>query len=137
LWFRELLPPDEVTFEDNVLLLRKETAEALKSAAHAPGAGAKAPEIPGEPASPIAPAVEGEEPRHAEAVRKLRLVGTIPPEVWNRLGTRILPKLRAGSELSIGLEFAVVVPQGSAGRLITELQQALEELGLADAIRIE
>jgi hypothetical protein len=28
---------------------------------------------------------------------------------WNRLGTRILPKLRSGSELTMGLEFAVTV----------------------------
>ena len=138
LWFRELLPPDEVTFEDNVLLLRKETAEALKSAAHVPGAGVEASEIPGEPSSPIPPGpIEGEGPRHVEAVRRVRLVGTIPPEVWNRLGARILPKLRSGSELSIGVDFAVSAPEESARRLTSELQQALQELGLDNAVRIE
>src|SRR5207245_1886238 len=29
---------------------------------------------------------------------------SVPPEVWNRLGTKILPKLRSGSDLKIGLD---------------------------------
>lgn len=137
LWFRELLPPDEIAFEDDVFLIRKERAEALKSALPTPAGDPKAP-APEEPPIPTPPEPrEAEEPGTAAAVRTVRLVGTIPPEVWNRLGTRILPKLRSGSELSIGLEFVVTVPEESARRLVTELQQALEELGLADAVRIE
>jgi hypothetical protein len=64
-------------------------------------------------------------------------VGTVPPEVWNRLGTKILPKLRSGSELRIGLEFAVTVKAENAGALAAELRQILQELGLGEAVRIE
>ena len=69
--------------------------------------------------------------------RTLRIVGAVPPEVWNRLGTKILPKLRAGSDLRIGLEFAVTVKADAADSLASELKQILQELGLGDAVRVE
>jgi hypothetical protein len=61
----------------------------------------------------------------------------VPPEVWNRLGTKILPKLRAGTELKIGLEFIVTVQTSVADGFAAELRQALQELGLGEAVRIE
>jgi hypothetical protein len=64
-------------------------------------------------------------------------VGTVPPEVWNRLGTKILPKLRSGSDLKIELEFAVTVSADAANGLATELRQILQELGLGDAVKVE
>jgi hypothetical protein len=73
----------------------------------------------------------------AAATKTLRLVGTVPPEVWNRLGTKILPKLRAGSDLRIGLEFTVTVKTDAAGNLAAELRQVLQELGLSEAVRVD
>lgn len=70
-------------------------------------------------------------------MRSGHLVGTIPPEVWNRLGAKILPKFRSGTELKIGLEFTVTVKADTAGGLATELRQILQELGLGEAVRIE
>ena len=64
------------------------------------------------------------------------LAGTIPPELWNRLGTKILPKLRSGSDLKVGVEFSVTVPAANAERLASELRQVLQELGLAEQVRI-
>lgn len=90
-----------------------------------------------EPPVPTPEPVEDGESGRVATVRKLRLVGNIPPEVWNCLDTRILPKLRSGSELSIGSEFTVTVPEESSHRLTVELQQALQELRLADSGRIE
>jgi hypothetical protein len=137
IWFREQLPPDEVAFEENVYLLRKEKAEALKSGAPTPKGDAPVPPLDETPA-PTSPESESvRQPVPVATVRTVRLTGNIPPEVWNRLGTRILPKLRSGSELSIGVEFAVTVPEDSASRLTTDLRQALQELGLADAVRID
>jgi hypothetical protein len=64
-------------------------------------------------------------------------VGAIPPEVWNRLGTRILPKLRAGSDLTIGLDFSATVKADTAAGLAAELRQILQELGLGEIVRVE
>lgn len=136
-WFREQLSPDEIAFDDKVFLLRKKTAEAAKSGTATETQEVPTPEPPAESldAMPIPPA--GGAGERVKTNAKLRLVGTIQPEVWNRLGTMILPKLRSGSDLSIGLDFVVTVPEDSAGRLAIELRQALQELGLDNAVRIE
>jgi len=48
----------------------------------------------------------------------------------------MLPKLRGGSELKIGLEFSVTVSADSANGLATDLRQILQELGLAETMRL-
>jgi hypothetical protein len=77
------------------------------------------------------------EPKPAASMRTLHLVGTVPPEVWNRLGTKILPKFRSGSDLKIGLEFSITVSADLANSLVTDLRQILQELGLAEAVKVE
>lgn len=66
-----------------------------------------------------------------------RLLGTASPELWNRLGIRILPKLRSSAELRIGVDFSVTVDGNQVEQLAMELRQALEDLGLRDTVRIE
>ena len=61
----------------------------------------------------------------------------VPPEIWNRLGTKVLPKLRSGDDLSVGIEFSVGVGSASAKNMETELQQILNDLGLGDRVRLE
>jgi hypothetical protein len=121
-----------------VFLLRKDSAKALKSGAPFEPGPVPSPQ-PGpepitapEPSPPTAP-----EPAPGATTKTLRLVGSVPPEVWNRLGTKILPKLRSGSDLRIGLEFTVTVKADTAGSLAAELQQILRELGLGEAMRVE
>ena len=64
-------------------------------------------------------------------------VGTVPPEVWNRLGTKILPKLRSGDDLSVGFEFSVSVGSQFAQNMEADLKQILADLGLSDRVRVE
>jgi Protein of unknown function (DUF499) len=137
IWFAEHLPTEEVVFEADVFLLRKATAVALKAGKPAPSA--PVPQPGPEPSPAPLPSPAPSEPTSPSATtRTLHLSGTVPPEVWNRLGTKILPKLRSGSsELKIGLEFSVTVPADAANSLATELRQLLQELGLADAVRVE
>ena len=75
--------------------------------------------------------------RHRDSDQDHRLVGAVPPEVWNRLGTKILPKLRSGSDLTIGVDFSVTVKADVAASLSTELRQIVAELGLAETVRVE
>jgi len=72
-----------------------------------------------------------------KGTRTIRLSGTLPPEVWNQLGTKVLPKLRSGSELRIGIDFSVTFPTDFAGNMIAEIQQALDDLGLADKVKLD
>ena len=84
---------------------------------------------------PIPP--ESPKPPHIASKTTLYLSGTVPPGVWNRLGTKVLPKLRSGENLSAGLEFSVSVDSSLAQNLETELRQVLADLELGDRVRIE
>ena len=66
----------------------------------------------------------------------VRLKGTVPPEVWNRLGTRILPKLRSGDDLSVGVDLSVSVDASIAQGFELDLQQALADLGLQGQVSV-
>jgi hypothetical protein len=65
------------------------------------------------------------------------LTGDVPPEIWNRLGTKILPKLRAGDGLRVGIDFSVTVEPAVASSMEKEIQLILKELGLAERVRVE
>ena len=135
LWYGEPVPPEEVSFEPSVFLLTKVRAEALKSPTSQPepvpepGSGSE----PG-PASQPEPVPE---PASNEAKITFRLSGAVPPEAWNRFGTKILPKLRSGEDLSMKVECSVRVQAMLAGSMETDLQQILDDLGLGDRVRVE
>jgi hypothetical protein len=137
-WFGELVAPDEVAFDAGVFLLRKDSAKALKTGAPPEPLPGPSPQPGPEPTIAPGPSPAPEpKPAPGATTKTLRLVGTVPPEVWNRLGTKLLPKLRAGSDLRIGLEFTVTVKADTAGSLVAEIQQILQELGLGEAVRVE
>jgi hypothetical protein len=66
----------------------------------------------------------------------IRLKGTVPSELWNRLGVKLLPKLRSGSDLKLNVDMAVTVNSDVAGSLASDLRRLLDDLGLADKIDI-
>ncbi len=135
-WFNEILPADEVAFDADVFLLRREAAEAIKAGGVFVPESAPTAEPSPEPAGDPGP-LPGFEPVPGEQTKSFRLVGTIPPEMWNRLGTKILPKLRSGSDLKVGVEFSVTVNAAASESLVSEVRQILQELGLAEAVSIE
>jgi hypothetical protein len=65
------------------------------------------------------------------------VTGTIPPEVWNRIGMKMIPKLRTGSDLKISLDFSVSVSADTASSLTNELRQNLQEFGLGQTVSVE
>src|SRR5205823_4399628 len=60
--------------------------------------------------------------------KTIMLSGNIPAELWNRLGTRVLPKLRTGKDLRVGIDLSVTVESASANDLQVELKQILTDL---------
>ena len=141
-WFNEPVALDEVAFESGVFLLTRKKAETLRTAQ----GGDDTPEPPSEPTPPLptggdtttdhtgtpTPTVDT-----TAITRTIRLAGTVPPELWNRLGTKIIPKLRSGSELALGVEFTLTVPSERSAALIAELRQILEDLDLSNRVGIE
>jgi hypothetical protein len=136
IWFEEQISSDEVTFESGVFLLTKAKAKALKAAAKGEAGAVVTPVTQPVPEEVIKPE-EGVEPSPGTQTRTLRLVGTVPPEIWNRLGTKIIPKLKSGSDLKIGVDFSVTVNAESARSVESDLRQILEDLGLKGKINIQ
>ena len=134
-------------FESDVYLLTRGLAERLKAPpalepeappgpeAGADGAGGGSPgpgpgpDVPSDPEPPTPP-----EPQ----VRKsLRIHGDIPPEVWNRVGTRLLPKLRSGHDLKVGVTFELTADGSGTDALLADLRQILDDLQLGERVHID
>jgi hypothetical protein len=131
-WYGEPVDPDEIAFDSNVFLLTKQTAQQIKTKELQPQ-----PTHPELPQTPEPPPKSGPEPPATAGKVRLRVSGTVLPELWNRLGTKVLTKLRIGDELRVGIDLTVTVDMAFAGNLETEIGQALDELGVADRIRID
>ena len=133
------MAPEEVTFEADVFLLTKAKAQALTVKAEPEPTPVPSPEpspqpLPWpEPGSSTAPTPEPIPTPHKHT---LRLVGTIPPEVWNRLRTKVLPKLRTGNDLRVDVALSVSLNTELVQSMVSELRQILQDLDLEDRLRI-
>ena len=148
-WFRELLTPDDVVFEDDVYLLTGALVEKL-SCDEASGKddehetddgiegggdddmddGADQSEDEDEKGG------EDEEDDESDKTTTLRLVGTVPPEAWNRIGFKILTKMKSGIDLQAGIDLSVTVDRARAAEMMRELRLAVNDLGLKDRLRV-
>jgi hypothetical protein len=140
IWYREAMAPEEVSFEADVFLLTKARAQALKGRAESVPPPMPVPEpgpqpLPWSAPEPSLDAVP--EPVSASHSHVLRLVGSIPPEVWNRLGTKVLPKLRTGNDLRVNVDLSVSLNTELVRSMVSELRQILQDLDLEDRLRIE
>jgi hypothetical protein len=52
------------------------------------------------------------------------------------LGTKLIPKLKAGINLKLGLSFTLELEGAEASQLISDLRQAIEDLGLAEVLKV-
>ena len=132
LWHGESVGLEEVTFDAGVFLLTKTKAEELRTPA---GAGA-VPEPPTPPTPDPDPEPPGPGPEPTAKMSTIRLRGTVPPEIWNRLGIKLLPKLRAGEDLKVDVNFSVRVGSASASVTEAELRQVLADLNLDGQVEI-
>ncbi len=138
LWFQEPITPDEVAFEPGVVLLKKHTA-ALGKRSNAPTTLAAVESEPPAGATPTSGGPKSQPPKLPSAPQtvRLRVSGNVPPEQWNRLGTKILPKLRLGRDLQICVEFSITAESGVSQEIRSELRQILDDLSLTGALRVE
>jgi hypothetical protein len=67
----------------------------------------------------------------------IRLSGSIPPEIWNRVGNKLIPKLRTGEALDVALGLTVKVNAAQRANFIADIRQILSDLGLADRVTVE
>lgn len=137
-WFRELVSPEEVAFEPEVSLLTKAKAQASKAGVAPQPVSTPQPDGPTPTTGILSEPEPGLKagPTTSVLTKTIRLVGTVPPETWNRLGTKILPKLRSGSDLKVGVDFSVTINSTAAGSLTSDLRQILDDLGLIDKVEV-
>ena len=141
IWFDEVIAPEEVVFEPGVFLIKKNKAQVLKVNAVA-GPDEKQPTTTTRPLfDDLGGTAEDEaqpdtEPITSPQTCNFRLVGTIPSELWNRVGTKLIPKLRSGDDLSAKVELSVGVSSAQAQTFEAELKQILDDLGLT-TVRLE
>jgi hypothetical protein len=142
-WWNELAHVDEATFDGDVYLLTKGRARGLKSeplrsdAGIVPAVGGVA-ELGGSEATPDEPhPVEVPREIDSAAKRPVRVSGIVPPEVWNRLGTRLIPKLKSGSDLRLGINATFSVAAATAASLQKDIEQALNDLGLSEQMDVD
>lgn len=131
-WFEEMVAPDEIEFGSAVFLLRRNIATALKQGTIAAPPVAPVPPVAREPEDEE----EEVEPSEPGKTVTLRLRGTIPAELWNRLGTKLIPKMRSANELRADVEFSVNVDQPAVPALERELRQIIADLGLQDKLLV-
>ena len=139
-WFKEMVPADEVAFEAGVFLLTKSRAQSLKAEQGAPaGAAAGTPPTVRIPPAGVTPTgTVGGEGETAAHMTRIRLVGDVQPEIWNRLGTKLFPRLRLpGTELRVAIDLEVTLDAKAAASLERDVRQILSDLRLADRVRIE
>ena len=138
MWYAEPVGIEEVAFDPNVFLLTKARSDELRTVAVR------------EPTPP--PIVHSHPPSHQRSDPgqqsgtytpsigtpiRLRVSGSVPPELWNRLGTKVIPKLRSGDELTTTVEFTVEVTHTATDALETDLLRVFAELGLDDRFVVE
>ena len=140
LWYAEPVGAEEVAFEPSVFLLTKGRSETLRT----PPAPRPQPEPDADATSTTTPDPDAgtghetdPEPHTAATPVRLRVSGTVPPELWNRLGTKVIPKLRSGEGLTAGVEFRAEIAAPMAASVETDLRQALAELGLEGRVNVE
>ena len=149
LWFREHVGPDEVAFEAKVYLVQRAKAEQLRATASSPeqkqGADEAELQLTSEPDSGVAtgdhtvgePADVADAPTPDHSPVTLCVSGTVPSESWNRVGMKVVPRLRsADSALKVSVKFSVRVGADAAGLLEADLRQALADLGLGNTVKV-
>jgi hypothetical protein len=134
-WFNEMISGDEVSFDTDVYLLTKTRARAL-STTPLPGTEPRVPE-PTPPPGPGPTPQPPVQPTPGPQEVTIRLSGPIAPELWNRVGTKLVTKLRQAKGLSVSADFRVRMDSEQAKHLIPELQQVLQDLGLDAEWKIE
>ena len=145
--FGEAIDPADVTFDANVYLLSREAAERLR----------REPEP--EPVTPVgvktdrrettpdeteesttaqrSPNQEQRGTEETRATQSIRIHGEIPSESWNRIGNKLVTKLRGTQALKVGVSFDVTAEHSGAPTLLAEVRQILDELQLGGDVRID
>jgi len=130
--FAETLTESSVEISDEVFLVPKDIAQAIKSGTAPPQPPEKKEEIP----SP-SPKEEGLGFKVVpiEKIDSLTWEGEVPPQKWMNFYTKVLSRFQIGEHLKLKVNVEIKPKDGIPKQKVEETKTALRELGLSDAIR--
>jgi len=63
--------------------------------------------------------------------------GTVPAELWNRIGSKLIPKIRSAADHRLTIECSAEMEAAQAAQLVRELEQAIADLNLTGKLFVE
>jgi hypothetical protein len=140
IWYRQLVSPTDIELGSDMYLLKRSAVDALLRAPEADDvADADAPlidEAISTDAFVDALPVAGPNIRTHESTR-IQVSGNIPIEQWNRLGTRLLTRMRAIGTVTASICLSCDAEAGAMAGAFSELKQTLQDLGLSDQLQLD
>lgn len=144
IWFEGPVDVAEITFDSQVFLVTKQRAKSILQRQVPAGSlsvsaeASKPAAMPSTGEATASPKPDITTPGGSAVPTRtlVRLVGNVSPEVWNRIGIKLLPKLRNAQALRLGIDFSCEAEQRDVESLKADLLQALADLHLSVAIRV-
>jgi hypothetical protein len=140
MWYEEPIDSADVVFEQGVFLLTKEKAQSIRAASKnqpSPNLPLSTSAVPSTKVKAVPDLVLTADVPQKLRERRFSISGKIAPEAWNRLGTKIIPKLRFGNNLEINVTLSTTVDDGQADLFQAEIQQILDDIEVSDSLKIE
>ena len=66
----------------------------------------------------------------------IEITGSIPTEQWNRIGTKILARLKSAGTVNIDVQITVDCDESPGAEQVESLEQTLQDLGIADSVKL-
>jgi hypothetical protein len=73
----------------------------------------------------------------APVEKNIQITGKIPPDSWNLIGTKVIPKIRIGNNIQINVAISFSVDNKLAQSTVSELEQAIDDIGLSGDLKVE
>jgi len=132
--FSESLPESSVEISDEVFLIPKNIAQAIKSGVVPPQPLEKKEEIVLQPSEKKEMTTERVS---ISKVSSLSWEGEVPPQKWMNFYTKVLSRFQIGEHLKLKVNVEVKPKEGIPDQKVNETKTALRELGLSDAVKTE
>jgi len=131
--FEEKTFESDVEISEDVFLVPKEVAHAIKGGLPPPTT------TPTGPATPTAVKPEVSIPRAFPfpLIRKLTWEGTVPPQKWMTFYTKVLSRFPIGEDLKLTVKVEVHSKDGLPRQKVDETKTALRELGISEELFAE
>ena len=129
--YNQAISQEEIEFDQDVYLLKSDKARSLLDEP----AGKEDPQPSIQPDKTVELTPDPQD-QLDEAEITLKVTGSMPSEIWNRFGTKVLPMLREHRDLHIEINLSSTVNSTSAQHKQSDIKRALEELELHERIKV-